>query len=305
MKAYTANHAFSRRPYFSSPQRQPSQSSSSSLDMVSNLAIEGLSPYFQGILSRTNVRQRFVTGRYPLMIDVKENPTAKWLNLGRMGENRRATTFVLVNETTIDRSLASYDRFQWIDQEDRVELNNRYEAVSLELLAEINIPKPGYLNILPADGPGASATEARALQSTTRWNLWRNSALYRELEENQWSAPYRDRLWVTGFTLTGRKGLVQSVDAQTGHMDSVNSRSEAMTLWPNEVNYVPKTLVDRGGDGSRRVVEIDDALLVSDGFLVPGKDRGGIYIIKDPSNPNLEWTTCLTDSKGGNWFYHR
>ena len=78
-----------------------------------------------------------------------------------------------------------------------------------------------------------------------------------------------------------------------------------MTLWPNEVNYVPKTLIDRDGPGKRQTMEIDDALLVSDGFLVPGKDRGGIYIIKNPSNPNSEWTTCLTDSKGDNWFYHR
>jgi len=311
--AYAPNQAFSRQPNpFSFLPQRGHYSSSSSLDMASNLATEGLSPYFQGILSRTNSRQRFVTGRYPLIIDIKENPTAKWLNLGRMDGNI-ATTYVLVNDTTIDRSLASYDRFQWIDMENRVELHNRYASVSLELLAEVNIPKPGYLNILPADGPGASATEVRTLQSTTRWNRWRNSALYQELEEIQWNAPYRDRLWVTGFTLTGRKGLVQSVDAETGHIDSVNSRSEAMALWPNEVNHVPRTLIDHRDDDDdgpaqqqqRQKVELDDALLVSDGFLVPGKDRGGIYVIKNPSNPNSEWTTCLTDTKGDNWFYHR
>ncbi|CAJ1950790.1 unnamed protein product [Cylindrotheca closterium] len=303
--AYAPNQAFSRRRLspFSLPQRG-SSSSSSSLDMASQVAsMEGLSPYFRGILSRTNSRQRFVTGRYPLIIDIQENPTARWLNLGRVNENI-ATTYVLVNETTIDRSLASYDRFQWVDEEARLELHNRYTSVSLELLAEVNIPKPGYLNILPADGPGASATEVRTMQSTTRWNRWRNSPVYRELEEIQWNAPYRDRLWVTGFTLTGRKGLVQSVDAESGHIDSVNKRSKSMTLWPNEVNHVPKVLVDRGGP-QRQKVEVDDALLVSDGFLVPGKDRGGIYVIKNPSNPNSEWTMCLTDEKLDNWFYHR
>ena len=104
--AYAPNEAFSRqRNPFSLPQRR----SSSSLDMASQLSSAGLSPYFQGILSRTNSRQRFVTGRYPLIIDIKENPTAKWLNLGRVNENI-ATTYVLVNETTIDRSLASYDQ---------------------------------------------------------------------------------------------------------------------------------------------------------------------------------------------------
>jgi hypothetical protein len=51
----------------------------------------------------------------------------------------------------------------------------------------------------------------------------------------------------------------------------------------------------------------EDALLVSDGFLVPGKDQGGIYIIKNPENPSSEWTICLTDksSGGDRWFYHR
>jgi len=271
--------------------------------MASTLATDGLSPYFQGILNRSNRRQRFVTGRYPLVIDVKENPTLKWLNLGRIGQNT-ANTHLLVNDTTVDRSLASYDRFQWIDDEDRAALQSRYTTLSLELLAEVNIPKPGYLNILPADGPGASATEARTLKSTTRWNPGRHSALYQELEQIQWNAPYRDRLWVTGFTLTRRKGLVQSVDAESGHIDSVNERSEAMALWPNEVNHVPKSLITKAGSRPQQG-DIDDALLVSDGFLVPGKDRGGIYIIKNPSNPNSEWTACLTDPKGDNWFYHR
>ena len=32
-------------------------------------------------------------------------------------------------------------------------------------------------------------------------------------------------------------------------------------------------------------MELDDALLVSDGFLVPGKDHGGLYVVKNPSTP--------------------
>jgi hypothetical protein len=57
----------------------------------------------------------------------------------------------------------------------------------------------------------------------------------------------------------------------------------------------------------KKVVAHDDALLVSDGFLVPGKNKGGIYVVKNPGNPNTEWTSCLTggSSKHHAWFYHR
>lgn len=270
--------------------------------MTQNLAANGLSRYYQGILSRTNNRQRFVTGKFPLIVSIEENPTLKWLSLGR-GEQTIASAKVLVNETTLDRSLASYDRYQWIDEEERNALHNRYATVSMELLAEVHVPKPGYLRILPSHGAGSSATEVRKLDSTTRWNQWSNNALYRELEDIHWNAPYRDRLWVTGFSLAGRKGVVHSVDVNTGHIDSVNERSEAMTLWPNEVNFVPRELVSE--KPSNPLSGIEDALLVSDGFLVPGKDRGGIYVIQNPSNPNSEWTTCLTSSHGARWFYHR
>lgn len=276
--------------------------------MAQNLATDGLSPYFQGMLSRINDRQRFVTGKYPLIVSVQENPTRKWLNLGRTGETT-SNSMLLVNDTTIDRSLASYDRFQWLDEEERKEVHKRYTSVSLELLAEINTGKPGYLHILPSDGAGVSAAALRKVEATTtRWNRWRNSALYEELEDIEWNGPYRDRLWVTGFTLAGRKGIVSSVDVNNGHIDSVNSRSEAMTLWPNEVNSVPRTLVTshlKKASIVPNVEQYDDALLVSDGFLVPGKDRGGIYVIRNPSNPNSEWTTCLTNTQGDRWFYHR
>jgi hypothetical protein len=280
--------------------------------MTQNLAADGLSRYYQGILSRTNQRQRFVTGGCPLIVTVEDSPTRKWLSLGRSEGTGGATSLVLVNDTTIDRSLASYDRFQWLDEEEREELHNRYTSVSLELLAEIHVSKPGYVHILPSDGAGVSAATLRNLESTTSWNQWRNSALYEKLEDIQWNAPYRDRLWVTGFSLAGRKGFVNSVDVSTGHIDSVNARSEAMTLWPNEVNSIPTTLVtdhSNKAQGGTTIVNnmngLDDALLVSDGFLVPGKDRGGIYVIRNPSNPNSEWTTCLTNTRGSRWFYHR
>lgn len=266
---------------------------STSLHMAQNWATQGLSRYYQGILSRTSDRQRFVTGKYPVIVTVEEDPTRKWLSLGR--SDNAATSLVLVNDTTIDRSLASYDRFQWIDEEEREILHSRYTTLSMELLAEIHMVKPGYLQILPADGAGSSAA---TLRNVPRWNKWqRNSALYQELEDLEWSGMYRDRLWVTGFSLAGRKGFIKSVDVHNGHIDTVNSRSEAMTLWPNELNSVPITA------GTKEAV---DALLVSDGFLVPGKDQGGIYVVQNPGNPNSEWTVCLTDKdRKDRWFYHR
>ena len=264
---------------------------------------EGLSRYYQSILSRTNDRQRFVTGQYPVIVTVEENPTRKWLALGRA--DTAATTTILVNGTSIDRSLASYDRYQWLDDQDRTELHDRYATVSLELLAEINMMKPGYVQILPSNGAGSSAAALRNVDSNTPlWNRWkRNSALYKELEDLEWESPYRDRLWVTGFTISpGRKGMLKSMDARNGHIDSVHDRTESMTLWPNEVSSVPQQLFD--GASTASPADPEDALLVSDGFLVPGKDRGGIYLVKNPGHPTAEWTIRLTDTTD-RWFYHK
>lgn len=288
------------------------------LSMVSTLGSTGLSRYFQAILSRTRDRQRFVTGKYPVIVTIQDDPTQKWLK--RDG----ATSLVLVNETTIDKSLASYDRFQWLDDIERHELHERYASLSVELLAEIHISKPGYLQVLSRNGAGASADLVREYGSMTRWNRWENSTLYKELFVDELiqrtpQHPNRqkihDRLWVTGFSLAGRKGFVQSVNVHSGHIESVNARSEGMTLWPNEVTSVPKQLITRPPHHGQVLSENnhndigesneDDALLVSDGFLVPGKDRGGIYVIKNPGNPYSEWTVSLTDREGERWFYHR
>lgn len=117
--------------------------------------------------------------------------------------------------------------------------------------------------------------------------------------------------------------MVKSMEVHTGEIESVNVRSQAMTLWPNEVNLVPSELLikESSSNNSQQPQQqqqqlssaaasfhkvVEDALLVSDGFLVPGKDRGGIYVIKNPGNPNSEWTVCLTDLlEGDHWFYHR
>ena len=74
----------------------------------SSPSLEGLSKFHLSILSRTADRQRFVTGRYPVTVSVTENPTRKWLNLGRSSSSQQHTiaeTELLVNGTSPARSL--------------------------------------------------------------------------------------------------------------------------------------------------------------------------------------------------------
>jgi hypothetical protein len=358
-----------------------SSSSYSYSDMISN-SHGGLSKFHRSILSRTADRQRFVTGMYPVTIQITENPTRKWLHqMGRRGESAPAVTELLVNGTAPARSLASFGRFQWLDEKERTELHSVHNMVCIELLAEIHTERPGYLHILAANGAGSSATtyrqqqqqqiessqsrlvQSRLMSSTgAGWNGWKRTPFLaaelqhledEDLEEKKDFHP--DRLWVTGFSLAGRQGLIKSVDATvTGSvLSSVNERTGTAMLWPNEVHPVPANMLQTVGvvaaptthvvshgspendnddilspgtpshtgtkqqyqdallpatpshKGSQQ--EYQDALLVCDGFLVPGKDRGGIYVVKNPGNPSTEWTVSLTAAAGTNdrWFYHR
>lgn len=273
-----------------------------------SLGKEGLSRFHQSIMSRSADRQRLVTGKDPLLITVEDNPTRRWLGLGR--EGTAATAQLLVNGTTVEHSTASFDRFQWIDDEERFELHQRYAMVSLELIAEVNIKKPGYVNILPSSGAGSTAALRRVVEKSTAWNRYTGtSAIFDEIDGNRVN---KDRLWVTGFSLTSQRGYLHSVDAETGHIDSVNKQTSSSILWPNESSSVPSFREMRvKSNGSAAINskgnERDDALLVSDGFLVPGKNKGGIYVVKNPGNSGTEWTCCLTggSTKHRAWFYHR
>lgn len=272
-----------------------------------SLGKEGLSRFHQSIMSRSTARQRLVTGKDPLRITVEDNPTRRWLGLGR--EENAATAHLLVNGTTLERSTASFDRFQWIDDEEREELHERYAMVSLELLAEVHVKKPGYLNVLPSSGAGSTAALRRAVDKSTAWNRYTGSSEL--LDELDGSKRNKDRLWISGFSLASQRGYLHSVDAETGHIESVNTRTHKSILWPNEFNSVP-VMRDMRAESpdtviGKKDVAHDDALLVSDGFLVPGKNKGGIYVVKNPGNPNTEWTSCLTGGSSNHhaWFYHR
>lgn len=248
-------------------------------------------------------RQRFVTGKYPLYVSVKQNPTNKWLGL--------AESQIYLNGTSIDKSLASHDIFNWLDEKERRELHGDYEFLSLELLAEIHVKKPGYVNILPKGGAGMSLTQSEKYDDGLfgRWKSWKSrDDMASKLDDSSQNDITKkldgERLWVTGFSLTKQMGELHTLDVESGVMQTVNDRTRKAIKWPNEVATVPKqTSTTQPLEGNE---EMEDALLVTDGFLVPGKDKGGLYIVKNPGNSMSEERICLTEIVSyGNWFYHR
>ena len=309
-------------------------------------ATDGLSKFHRSMLSTTSKRQRCVTGQYPLKIRVQENPTRKWLSGGSASV---ATSQMLVNGTSVERSLASYDRFQWLEDDERTALHEGHTLFSLELLAEINIKKPGYINILPASDAGFLAKrekeEAGVWKNQYRLTYdQRNSngendsdsdnGMYasskNELAERTLEKD-RERVWITGFSLTKQSGEVHYVDVESGAMGHINKQTASDIRWPNEVNAVPVQNYNNGFDPIDVDVDMEimkeDALLVSDGFLVPGRDNGGVYVVSRPGERN-EWRVCLaggngmdgllnrletrrsgmnedTSVDGDGWFYHR
>ena len=272
-----------------------------------------------------------MTGRHPVTVGVRENPTRRWLGL--------AETELLVNGTSPARGPASLDRFHWLDDGEREALQAECGMVSLELLAEIHLERPGYLQVLAAAGPGAKAAAAaargdgrsdgalsRAMSLLKSKNGEKISDSAAALLDDEFSLDdSNDRLWVTGFSLAGRQGLVTAVDCQSCQIRSVNDRSRKSMLWPNEAQVVPADLLGSYVEGKQRrqvhhqespdtstttkqetqeqQQQYQDALLVCDGFLVPTKDRGGLYVIRNPGHES-EWTVCLTNERD-RWFYHR
>jgi len=230
----------------------------------------------------------------------------------------------------IDRSLASYDRYKWIDGEERVRLNEEYALVSLELLGEINVKNPAYVNILPK-----TAAEFLAKKELNhggwenRWKTWNcnfigsegSDTVLSQFSDQDDRVPdelEKERMWITGFSLSKKSGQLDYVDVQSGYMANVMPQSTSRLRWPNEVNSVPvqrykcppkfrnceKPFVEVEGE------KFEDSILVSDGFLVPGRS-GGLHVILNPGNEKLERSVCLTslddnqavDERG--WFYHR
>ncbi len=335
-------------------QQKPLSSFSSS-----SSSTEGLSRFHQSMLRHSGMnRQRFVTGRYPMILSFRKNPTRKWLNLRTaaipsVSSKRQdatttttqphvmAETEVYVNGTLASQSLASLDRFYWYDDHERRTLQQDYGMISMELLAEIHVDRPGYVNILSSRGAGRQAATSykirqEQIQTGRRWTIQAMNLLkaYNEghlkishsvegapapklpLDDNHKSRfiemlesttsttnVEEDRLWVTGFALTGRQGSVTAIDCQQCFLQPLNERSKSTMLWPNEVQEIPSTLLTSPSQRSEFTNQYQDAILVCDGFLVPTKDRGGIYVVKNPGH-ETEWTMSLT-KPGDRWFYHR
>ena len=302
------------------PKQQQRTSSSSSLS-YSQSSLSRLSKAHRSMMAKTSSmrRQRFVTGKYPLYVSVKNNPTKKWLGL--------AESQICLNGTNIEKSLASYDIFNWLDEHERRELHGDYELLSMELLAEIHVKKPGYVNILPTRGAGSSLTSPNLFD----WKSWklRDSITSGDEQQQQTLPPFndekdlseeRDRLWITGFSLTKNRGELLTLDVKTGAMSYVNEITARAIKWPNEVasiprqQYVMNNQTNSTFPSSNSVEHLEDALLVTDGFLVPGKDKGGLYVVQHPGNSLTERRVCLTGvmnlqgdiiNGDSDWFYHR
>ena len=336
--------AKTRRGSGSGPGHGPSPS-------LADQSAEGLSKFHRSMLSPALGRQRFVTGRYPLHVTVRDDPTRRWL--GRTGGDG-ATSQLLINGTSLDKSPASYDRFQWLVDEDDdwgTEGGGGGDVFSLELIAEIHTKRPGYLNVLPADGAGSSAAARRVLGEVSGgWNRWQPNSkpLFPERwwqnertdgsvtggkDEGNGRGGPRERLWITSFALTRRSGELGYVDVDTGRIGSVGASTTKAIRWPNEVNSVPidpeagRRLFPSAAEASssaapsslNAIPRDEDALLVSDGFLVPGRDRGGLYVVRRPGNGDEEWRVRLAGGVGDGsldpdcddaqdndgWFYHR
>ena len=409
----TPSLMFSGQPDDSSPFLKSFTSSGTTTNGKSNGKIssptsadDGLSRFHRRLPSN---RQRLVTGTYPLYVSVRDSPTRKWLGSSRrcrttalfpplddgtgeaLWEQKQqlmrqqlqgiATSQLYVNGTIAERSLASFERYDWLDDDTKDNKNDYYVStddktcLSMELIAEIYMRKPAYLNLLPkhlkelkkSTEDDKEENNGDGNNGLTSWFL--KLQQQRQKEENPLDDLFlenNEMLWVTDFSLT-KKGGVTSIDTRSGAMrplgktsgilggigkaisnaDKTNNQVGISFGWPNEVGPVPlqkfspsllssssssssqhkgereKELHSDSTKSSQSAIEsyqwnnhkpvenYENALLVTDGFLVPGRENGGLYVVKNLGQDNLEWKVCLT---GGNvspeaedteWFYHR
>ena len=102
-------------------------------------------------------------------------------------------------------------------------------------------------------------------------------------------------LFVTQFSAFGSSGLsyLAKPEKALAAFDSADFESLVPTvdlLWPNSAIKVPEAI-------------LPNAILVADGFLVPQKDDGGIYLIQIDAELKVKNSVCLTKVKSG-FFYH-
>lgn len=209
-----------------------------------------------------------------------------------------------------------------MDDREREELHGDYEFLSLELLAEVYVRRPGYVNVLPGRGAGTSLMSSstgaeRRPEGGGRFWTPRDGPANQDDGGDAPCASDGERLWMTGFSLTKPRGELHTLDVASGAMSSVTDRTAKAITWPNEVASIPRQAYANRANStcSQRGDELEDALLVTDGFLVPGKDKGGLYVVRNPGNGVSEWRVCLTGVTNlqdvvinpgeSDWFYHR
>lgn len=309
---------------------------------------EGLSRYNRRLVTPT--RQRFVTGKYPLYVSVRESPTRKWLSKSKKFDEKTmgmSSSEVYVNGTFVERSLASFDRYAWEEEEAGTKEGNTMisstsELLSLELVAEVHVRKPGYLNIMPKEilksnnyitKYAASQESDTSSQFLQGWFTQKQQKRKKEKEEKDNEDLHREMLWVTDFSLT-KPGGITYVDTKLGKIQRLGINDDfdekvakssflqqtMMMLgnyrqnnhitfgWPNEVGRVPLQNFSpskKAQKQSFRETEYQDAMLVTDGFLVPGRENGGLYVVQNlGQEEGRETKVSLTEEKDG-WFYHR
>ncbi len=97
-------------------------------------------------------------------------------------------------------------------------------------------------------------------------------------------------LSVTSFSLM-RKGFITEYDVSNINEKSLTPRELIGNyLWPNELSR----FVDSQGN---------PVMLVPDGFLTPGQDDGGLFIVTNPDKQGSK-PKRITALKTG-WFYHK
>ncbi|GMI01886.1 hypothetical protein TrLO_g8114 [Triparma laevis f. longispina] len=91
-----------------------------------------------------------------------------------------------------------------------------------------------------------------------------------------------EELWISDFSLTSKTGGITKVHTDNGSMQRMKTKFP----WPNEITPIPKK----------------SSLLITDGFLIPTKNDGAVYVLQNPGRGGEEKVKLTCDS---DWFYHR
>jgi len=100
-----------------------------------------------------------------------------------------------------------------------------------------------------------------------------------------------------GAMSSGHIYMVPDVEDAVKNGDASHSKAVKLDTpkfeWPNNINVVPHEVFN------------ERAIVVPDGFLVPGKKDGGVYIVRmDPTELTKTSDTVKITAKKNNYFYH-